>query len=84
MKDPDFVKEATRLALEVPPVSGTDVDKLIREVYASPPDVVKRAADIERQERFSRNSLQGFGAATGGAAPPSEDSSAARSATRCG
>lgn len=48
MKDPDFVKEATRLALEVRPVNGADVDKLIREVYASPPDVVKRAAEIER------------------------------------
>jgi len=48
MKDPDFVKEATRLALEVRPVNGGDVDKLIREIYASPPDVVKRAMEIER------------------------------------
>jgi len=48
MKDPDFVREATRLALEVRPVNGADVDKLIREIYASPPDVVKRAMEIER------------------------------------
>ena len=48
MKDPDFVKEATRLALEVRPVNGADVDKLIREIYASPADVVKRASEIER------------------------------------
>jgi tripartite-type tricarboxylate transporter receptor subunit TctC len=48
MKDPDFVKEATRLALEVRPVNGPEVDRLIREVYASPPDVIKRAAEIER------------------------------------
>jgi tripartite-type tricarboxylate transporter receptor subunit TctC len=48
MKDPDFVKEATRLALEVRPVNGADVDKLIREIYASPPDVVRRAMEIER------------------------------------
>jgi len=48
MKDPDFVKEATRLALEVRPVSGADVDRLIREIYASPPDVIKRASEIER------------------------------------
>jgi hypothetical protein len=48
MKDPDFVREATRLALEVRPVSGADVDKLIREIYASPPDVIKRASEIER------------------------------------
>ena len=48
MKDPDFIREATRLALEVRPVSGADVDRLIREIYASPPDVVKRASEIER------------------------------------
>jgi hypothetical protein len=48
MKDPDFVKEATRLALEVRPVNGPDVDRLIREIYASPPDVIKRASEIER------------------------------------
>jgi tripartite-type tricarboxylate transporter receptor subunit TctC len=48
MKDPDFVKEATRLALEVRPVNGADVDRLIREIYASPPDVIKRASEIER------------------------------------
>jgi tripartite-type tricarboxylate transporter receptor subunit TctC len=48
MKDPEFVKEATRLALEVRPVSGQDVQRLIEEIYASPPDVIKRAAEIER------------------------------------
>ena len=48
MKDPDFIREATRLALEVRPVNGADVDRLIREIYASPPDVVKRAMEIER------------------------------------
>jgi tripartite-type tricarboxylate transporter receptor subunit TctC len=48
MKDPDFVKEANRLALEVRPVTGPEVDRLIREIYASPAEVVKRAAEIER------------------------------------
>jgi tripartite-type tricarboxylate transporter receptor subunit TctC len=48
MKDPDFVKEATRLALEVRPVAGVDVQRLIQEIYSSPADVVKRASEIER------------------------------------
>ena len=48
MKDPDFVKEATRLALEVRPVGGADVQRLIQEIYSSPADVVKRASEIER------------------------------------
>jgi tripartite-type tricarboxylate transporter receptor subunit TctC len=48
MKDPDFLAETKRLALEVRPVNGMDVEALIKEVYASPPDVVKRAKEIER------------------------------------
>ena len=48
MKDPEFLAEMKRLALEVRPVNGTEVETLIREVYASPPDVVKRAREIER------------------------------------
>jgi len=48
MKDPDFLAEAKRLSLEVRPVPGDAVQSLIREVYASPPEVVKRAAAVER------------------------------------
>ncbi len=48
MKDPEFLAEANRLSLEVRPVNGVAVDTLIKEVYASPPAVVKRAAAIER------------------------------------
>jgi tripartite-type tricarboxylate transporter receptor subunit TctC len=48
MKDPQFLAEAKRLDLEVRPVSGAEVEKLIKEIYASPPDVVKRAAQAEK------------------------------------
>ena len=48
MKDPEFLAEMKRLALEVRPVNGSEVETLIREVYASPPEVVKRAREIER------------------------------------
>ncbi len=48
MKDPQFLAEAKRLDLEVRPVSGADVEKLIRELYATPPDVVKLAAQAEQ------------------------------------
>ena len=48
MKDPQFLAEAKRLQLEVRPVSGADVEKLIRELYATPPDVVKLAAQAEK------------------------------------
>jgi tripartite-type tricarboxylate transporter receptor subunit TctC len=48
MKDPQFLAEAKRLDLEVRPVSGADVEKLIKEIYATPPDVVKLAAQAEK------------------------------------
>ena len=48
MKDPQFLAEAKRLDLEVRPVSGAEVEKLIKELYASPPDVVKLAAQAEK------------------------------------
>ena len=48
MKDPQFLAEAKRLELEVRPVSGVEVEKLIKEIYATPPDVVKLAAQAEK------------------------------------
>jgi hypothetical protein len=48
MKDPQFLAEAKRLQLEVRPVPGADVEKLIRELYATPKDVVKLAAQAEK------------------------------------
>jgi tripartite-type tricarboxylate transporter receptor subunit TctC len=48
MKDPAFLAEAKKLNLEVRPVGGVDIEKLIREIYASPPDVVKLAAAAEK------------------------------------
>jgi tripartite-type tricarboxylate transporter receptor subunit TctC len=48
MKDPQFLAEAKRLNLEVRPVSGGDVQRLLKELYATPPDVVKLAAQAEK------------------------------------
>jgi len=45
MKDPDFLAETQRLALDVDPVSGAEVEALIRDVYASPPEAVQLAAE---------------------------------------
>ena len=49
MKDPEFVAEAKKLSLDVEPVSGAEVEALIREVYASPPEAVKLAADSMKE-----------------------------------
>ena len=45
MKDPEFLADMARQKLEVRPVSGAQLDELVREVYAYPADVVKIAAE---------------------------------------
>jgi len=46
MRDPDFLAEMRRESLEVRPLGGAAVQGLMRNVYASPPDVVKLAREI--------------------------------------
>src|SRR6202163_335427 len=45
MKDPDFLTEAQTRGLEINPVSGHDIEKLIAELYATPRDVVAEARE---------------------------------------
>jgi tripartite-type tricarboxylate transporter receptor subunit TctC len=45
MKDPEFLSEAKKLNLDVAPVSGAALDKLLAELYATPKDVVKKASE---------------------------------------
>jgi tripartite-type tricarboxylate transporter receptor subunit TctC len=41
LKDPAFLEEADRLKLEVNPVSGAEIDKLMTELYRTPKDIVE-------------------------------------------
>jgi tripartite-type tricarboxylate transporter receptor subunit TctC len=43
MTDRDFVAEADKIQLEINPVSGADVETLVKEVYATPPDIIAKA-----------------------------------------
>jgi tripartite-type tricarboxylate transporter receptor subunit TctC len=43
MKDAEFLAEAKKLNLDVNPVSGKDIDKLLAELYATPKDVIRKA-----------------------------------------
>jgi tripartite-type tricarboxylate transporter receptor subunit TctC len=45
MKDPAYLSEMKRLALEVRPQSGAKVEAVVRVMYAAPKDVVARAAE---------------------------------------
>ena len=46
MKDKDFLAEADKLKLEVEPVSGAEVQKLIEDLYKSSPEVLARAKEV--------------------------------------
>jgi len=46
MRDKDFLADAEKSQLEINPVAGDALEKLVKEVYATPPAVAQRAATI--------------------------------------
>jgi tripartite-type tricarboxylate transporter receptor subunit TctC len=46
MQDKDFLADAEKAQLEINPVSGEELQKLVTEVYATPPEIAKKAAAI--------------------------------------
>jgi tripartite-type tricarboxylate transporter receptor subunit TctC len=46
MKDPDFLADAEKAQLEVNPVAGEELQKLVAEIYKTPPEVAKQAAKL--------------------------------------
>ena len=40
MKDPEFLAEARQRLLDVNPMRGAEIDKLVGELYATPPEVI--------------------------------------------
>jgi len=48
MKDKEFLAEAEKAKLEVTPISGQAVQKLVDEIYQTQPAVVKKAAALLR------------------------------------
>jgi tripartite-type tricarboxylate transporter receptor subunit TctC len=49
MKDKEFLAEADKAQLEITPVSGDDVQRLVTEVYQTRPEIVSKAADLLKQ-----------------------------------
>ncbi len=43
MKDPEFLAEAKKLQLGIDPASGNEVETLLKEIYATPKDLVEKA-----------------------------------------
>ncbi len=46
MKDPEFLADAARQRLAVTPMTGTDVERAIKELYQTPADVIAAAKAI--------------------------------------
>jgi len=46
MKDPAFLSETGKLGLEVDPIGGAEVEKLIKKIFNYPPDILKKATEI--------------------------------------
>jgi tripartite-type tricarboxylate transporter receptor subunit TctC len=46
LKDPETLAEATRLGIDVAPVTGEAIGELLRRVYATPPAVVEKVREL--------------------------------------
>jgi tripartite-type tricarboxylate transporter receptor subunit TctC len=48
MTDKDFLAEAEKTQLEVNPVAGEDVEKLVRDIYTTPSDIVAKTKEAAK------------------------------------
>jgi tripartite-type tricarboxylate transporter receptor subunit TctC len=46
MKDPTFLQEAKASNMEIDPVSGEEINRLLDRVYSAPPDVAQRIREL--------------------------------------
>jgi hypothetical protein len=44
LKDPEFLAEIKKLKLDLNPLSAATIDKLLKELYATPKDILAKAA----------------------------------------
>ena len=44
MKDPEYLADAKKSRIDVNPVTGAEIDKLLAELYATPKDVIAKAS----------------------------------------
>jgi tripartite-type tricarboxylate transporter receptor subunit TctC len=51
MKDKDFLVEADKAHLEIDPVTGEEMDRILKAAYASPPSVVAKVRDVLGREK---------------------------------
>jgi tripartite-type tricarboxylate transporter receptor subunit TctC len=50
MKDKEFLAEAEKAQLEITPVPGDAVQKVVADAYAMPPEIIKKTAEILQEK----------------------------------
>jgi hypothetical protein len=58
MKDPQFLADAEKAKLEITPVSGADIEKLVKEVYGTPKAMATKATAMIRYIAAGMGSAQ--------------------------
>ena len=48
MKDKDFLADAEKAQMEITPVPGDQVQKLVKEIYSAPPEIAQKATSFLR------------------------------------
>jgi tripartite-type tricarboxylate transporter receptor subunit TctC len=48
MKDPEFLKEAAKQKLEIDAVSGAELEKVVRDTYATPKPIIERIKAVSK------------------------------------
>jgi tripartite-type tricarboxylate transporter receptor subunit TctC len=46
MTDKEFLADTTKAQMEITPVSGENLEKLVKEVYATPKELAEKAASF--------------------------------------
>ncbi len=46
MKDKEFISETTKVNLEVSPIPGAEIDRLLAAIYALPPELIEKAKQV--------------------------------------
>jgi tripartite-type tricarboxylate transporter receptor subunit TctC len=46
LKDPEFVESAAKQQLEIEPLTGAEIDKLLAKAYGAPKPIIERAASL--------------------------------------
>jgi tripartite-type tricarboxylate transporter receptor subunit TctC len=49
LADPELLAEAERAKIEIGPIDGQTVASLIRDLYATPPEIIKKASEAARR-----------------------------------